>query len=109
MQTNTYGLDIGYSFFEKKKLSYFAYVGGGLAAMRVPIIRYDQTTNTIESFKSSKNFLNLRTGIGIEYEFNKFFILYFEAQYSSIPFKTDLSNKQLNGISTLIGFKTPLQ
>lgn len=109
VQTNAYGLDIGYSLFETRKLSYFAYVGGGLATMHVPIIRYDQTINTIESFKSNKNFLNLRGGVGVEYEFSKIFILYLETQYSSIPFKTDVSNKQLNGITTLIGFKTPLQ
>lgn len=109
IQTNAFGLDVGYSLFEKKKLSYFGYIGAGAATMRTPLIRYSPTDDTLETYKSTKTFLNLRTGVGIEYEFNKFFIIYLEAQYSSIPFETDLSKKQLNGISTILGFKTPLQ
>lgn len=109
VQTNTFGIDIGYSFFEKSKLSYFVYLGAGTASLRVPIIGYNEEDNTGRISKSSKSFLNLRGGIGIEYEFSRVFILYLDVQYTSIPFKTDLSNKQLNGVTPIIGFKTPLQ
>ena len=77
--------------------------------MNVPTVNYNATSNQLQIAKSSKSFIGLRTGIGVEYEFNRFFILYTDVQYLSIPFKTALSDKQLNGVSFQIGFKTPLQ
>jgi opacity protein-like surface antigen len=109
VQTTYIGLDIGYTFHLGKMLSPFAYIGAGYTTMDVPTVSYDNIQNNLRIVTSTKSFLGLRGGIGAEYEFNKFFILYADAQYLSIPFKTDLSNKDLNGISLQIGFKTPLQ
>lgn len=109
LNTNTYGIDLGYTFIEPSKLSPYVYLGGGFATMKTPVIDYNPTTNVVTTSRSSKNFLNYRIGLGAEYEISKMFILSLETQYNSIPFKTDLDNKQLNGTMILIGFKTALQ
>jgi opacity protein-like surface antigen len=109
VQTTYIGVDIGYTFHLGEKLSPFTYIGAGFTSIDVPVVNYNNLQNNLRIVTSTKSFLGLRGGIGAEYEFNKFFILYLDAQYLSIPFKTDLSNKQLNGVSIQIGFKTPLQ
>lgn len=109
LDTNTYGIDLGYTFIEASKFSPYVYLGGGFATMKTPVIDYNLATNTVTTSRSSKNFLNYRIGLGAEYEISKMFILSLETQYNSIPFKTDLDNKQLNGTMILIGFKTALQ
>lgn len=109
LDTNTYGIDLGYTFIEASKFSPYVYLGGGFATMKTPVIDYNLATNTVTTSRSSKNFLNYRIGLGAEYEISKMFILTLETQYNSIPFKTDLDNKQLNGTMILIGFKTALQ
>jgi opacity protein-like surface antigen len=103
------GIDYGYTFHLFKKFAPFAYVGVGYASMEVPKISYDISAKTIDITNTRNPFLSLRGGVGGEYEFSKFFIVFAEFQYLSIPFKTDISNKELNGISFQIGFKTPLQ
>ena len=107
--TNTLGLDLGYTFKESKKLSPFVYIGAGYASMRTPNIEYSPLQNTLNTFTESKSFITFRGGVGLEYEFSRYFVIYLETNYSTIPFKTNLSDKPLNGIMTLIGFKTPLQ
>ncbi len=109
LDTNTYGIDLGCTFIEASKFSPYVYFGGGFATMKTPIIDYNSAINTITTNRSSKNFLNYRIGLGAEYEISKMFILSLETQYNAIPFKTDLDNKQLNGIMILVGFKTALQ
>jgi opacity protein-like surface antigen len=109
LDTNTYGIDLGYTFIEASRFSPYVYLGGGFATMKTPVIDYNSVTNNVTTSKSSKNFLNYRIGLGAEYEISKMFILTLETQYNSIPFKTDLDNKQLNGTMILIGFKTALQ
>ena len=109
LDTNTYGIDLGYTFIESSKFSPYVYLGGGFATMKTPVIDYNSAANTVTTSSSSKNFLNYRIGVGAEYEISKMFILTLETQYNSIPFKTDLDNKQLNGTMILIGFKTALQ
>jgi hypothetical protein len=109
LDTNTYGIDLGYTFIEASKISPYVYLGGGFATMKTPVVDYNAATNVVTTNRSSKNFLNYRIGLGAEYEISKMFILSLEAQYNSIPFKTDLDNKQLNGTMILIGFKTALQ
>jgi opacity protein-like surface antigen len=109
VQTLNVGLDYGYTFHLSKRFSPFAYIGLGYASVEVPIIKYDISTKTTEISNTRNPFLSIRGGVGGEYEFNKFFIVFAELQYLSIPFKTDISNKELNGISFQIGFKTPLQ
>ena len=109
LDTNTYGIDLGYTFIEASKLSPYVYLGGGFATMKTPVIDYNSATNTVTTSRSTKNLLNYRIGIGAEYEISKLFILSLETQYNSIPFKTDLNKKQLNGTMILIGFKTALQ
>jgi hypothetical protein len=103
------GLDIGYQFNKAKKLSGFLYGGGGFTSMNVPIARYDNVQNNLEITNSMKSFLGVRCGLGLAYTFSRIFILYSDIQYLTIPFKTELSNKQLKGVSLQIGFKTPLQ
>lgn len=107
--TNTYGLDLGYTFIESHKLSPYIYVGGGAATIKAPNLEFNESTNTLNSSSSSESFLTYRVGVGLEYEISKLFIISFESQYSSIPYETNLSDKQLNGVMTLIGFKTSLQ
>jgi hypothetical protein len=109
VQTLNMGFDYGYTFHLFKKFSPFAYVGIGYASMEVPNVKYDISAKVLDISNTRNPFLSLRGGIGGEYEFNKFFIVFTELQYLSIPFKTDLSNKELNGVSFQIGFKTPLQ
>jgi hypothetical protein len=109
MQTTYIGLDLGYTGGIGKKLAWFAYGGVGLASMDVPLKEYNPATNTLRITTSTRNFLSYRGGAGFEYEFSRFFVVYIDAQYLSIQFKTDLSNQQLNGYSLQIGFKTPLQ
>lgn len=109
VQTLNMGFDYGYTFNLGKNFSPFAYVGIGYASMEVPTVKYDISTKVIDISNSRNPFLSLRGGVGGEYEFNKYFIVFAEFQYLSIPFKTDISNKELNGISFQIGFKTPLQ
>lgn len=109
VQTLNIGSDYGYTFHLSKKFSPFAYVGIGYASMEVPDVKYDITSKVLDISNIRNSFLSLRGGVGGEYEFNKFLIVFTDLQYLSIPFKTDISNKELNGISFQIGFKTPLQ
>jgi opacity protein-like surface antigen len=103
------GFDYGYTFNLSKKFSPFAYIGIGYASVEVPMVKYDFNSKVVDISNTRNPFLSLRGGVGGEYEFNKYFIVFTELQYLSIPFKTDISNKELNGISFQIGFKTPLQ
>ncbi len=107
VQTTSLGLDFGYTF-DYKKFSPYAYMGAGVALMDVPTVENLPTSNTINVGTSNKNFLGLRAGIGADFNISKLFIIYAETQYLNIPFKTDLSNKNLQGLSLQIGFKTPL-
>ena len=107
--TNTLGLDFGYTFIDSKKCSSYVFVGAGYAMMRTPAIQYDAAQNNVKTFSESNSFATFRGGVGVEYEFSRYFIIYLETNYSTIPYKTNLSDKPLNGIMTLIGFKTPLQ
>ncbi len=109
VQTLNIGLDYGYTFHISKKFSPFAYVGVGYASMEVPNVQYNLNSKAIDISNTRNPFLSLRSGVGGEFEFNKFLIVFTEIQYLSIPFKTDIRNKELNGISFQIGFKTPLQ
>lgn len=109
VQTLNIGFDYGYTFHLSKKFSPFAYVGVGYASMEVPNVKYNLTSKAIDISNTRNPFLSLRGGVGGEFEFNKFFIVFTELQYLSIPFKTEIRNKELNGISFQIGFKTPLQ
>lgn len=109
VQTLIIGFDFGYTFHATKRFSPFIYSGLGYASMDVPTVNYEKTTSAIEISSTQKPFLSLRGGMGGEYEFNKYLIVFAELQYLTIPFKTDISNKQLNGVSLQIGFKTPLQ
>jgi hypothetical protein len=109
VQTTFIGLDLGYTGGISKKLTWFSYGGIGVVTMDVPLGDYSATTNTLRITTSTRNFMSYRGGAGFECEFNKFFIVYADIQFLSIPFKTDLRNHQLNGYSLQIGFKTPLQ
>jgi Outer membrane protein beta-barrel domain len=103
------GFDFGYTRQLSKRFSTYGYIGAGDAAIQVPTIRYNMTATNIDISTSEKNFLSFRGGLGGEFEINKVFIVFGELQYLSIPFKTEISDQQLNGVSCIIGFKTPLQ
>jgi hypothetical protein len=108
VQTTALGLDFGYTF-DVKKFSPYAYIGAGLAMMDVPKIENFPQTSMLKIGTSTNNFLILRAGVGADFVISKLFIIYAEAQYLNIPFKTDLSDKSLQGLSIQLGFKTPFQ
>jgi hypothetical protein len=109
VNTTSVGFDFGYTFHITPKFASFVYAGGGYATMDVPKISYQPIGNNLNIQTNSRSFFNFRSGLGLEYEFSKIFILYTDFQYSSIPFKTDISEKKLYGLNIQIGFKTPLQ
>jgi opacity protein-like surface antigen len=109
VQAVNFGIDFGYAFNVSKRISPFAYIGAGRVALQLPTIQYDKNTMLVDVSIAKQAFLSLRGGLGCEYEFNKYFIAFLETQYISIPLKKEISSKQLNGMSFIIGFKTRLQ
>lgn len=109
VQTLNIGFDFGFNYNSCKKFNPYTYLGLGYALMEVPVVRNTNTLNSLEITNTQKPFLSIRVGLGADYKFNKIFILSAEIQYLSIPFKTDINNRGLNGIGFQIGFKTPLQ
>jgi hypothetical protein len=109
VETLNIGFDFGYSGQLSKRFSTYGYMGAGNAAIQVPNLYYNALTNSIDFSTSEKDFLSFRGGLGGEFQISKVFIIFGELQYLSIPFKTEISDKQLNGVSCIIGFKTPLQ
>ncbi len=106
LETLTLGLDAGYVFFQKNKFNTYALVGASSAAMFIPKIQYN-SANTDSNISKQLNFFPLfNAGIGLEYKLSKLVILSAEIQYVSIPFKTELSSKQFNGIISQLNFKT---
>lgn len=107
LRTTYITANVGYGL-NSKKLQPYVYAGLGLATVDSPVLKIDNNTKSISFTSTNKNFFTYRLDVGIIYYLNKLFILYADVQYSSIPFKTDLANKQLNGITLQLGFKTPL-
>lgn len=102
------GLDIGYSF-RIKKFSPYAYAGTGIAITDIPFLEESSSSGNISLTSRSRSALSFRTGVGIDYKINRFFILYFESQFLSFPINTQVYDGNLNGVSLQVGFKTPLQ
>ncbi|MBC8033472.1 MAG: hypothetical protein H7Y03_04965 [Chitinophagaceae bacterium] len=108
VSNTTFGVDLGYTF-PIRRLSPYIYGGAGMSILDVPIVKPDLLNNNVTYATSTKSFLNLRAGIGCDLEISKLFIIYVEGQFSSVPYKTVIDNRRLNGFSVLLGFKTPLQ
>ncbi|SFW75106.1 outer membrane beta-barrel protein [Chitinophaga sancti] len=108
LNANNVGLDLGYTF-PIRKFSPFAYGGTGISFMDVPGIKNGSQPNEITFGTKNQSFLQLRGGLGVDYEISYFFIIYLEGQYSSTLFKTVLDDRPLQGINLLIGFKTFLK
>ena len=102
------GLDIGYSL-RIKKFSPYAYAGAGIAITDIPYLEETSSSGNITLTSRSRSSLSFRTGVGIDYKINRFFILYFESQFLSFPISTQVYDGNLNGVSLQVGFKTPLQ
>jgi hypothetical protein len=108
LNANFIGLDSGYN----KSIGKFTpaiFIGGGLVTMDVPQLNFDVPNNSINFDTKRKRFFGFRTGLNLDYEINKLFILYIEGNFLSIPYKTEIDNQLLNGIVLQIGFKTPLK
>ena len=106
LETLTLGIDLGYVFYQKNKFNSYAFLDTGVAAIYTPIITYDNGSTDFNISKQVNLFQLLNTGIGFEYKLHKLLILSAEFQYTDIPYKTDLSNTQLNGIISQLNFKT---
>jgi hypothetical protein len=109
VETLDIGFDFGYSTKLSKRFSTYGYMGAGNAAIQVPNLHYNAPTNSIDFSTSEKDFLSFRGGWGGEFEISKVFIVFGELQYLSIPFRREIRDKHLDGVSCIIGFKTPLQ
>lgn len=108
LQTLNIGIDGGYTVDMNKKIALFAYIGIGYASVEIPKVDYNTATKIVDISSISKPFLSFRGGVGVDYKLIKSMIIFTDFQYLTIPFKTDISNKELNGISCQIGIKTPL-
>lgn len=106
LETLSLGMDLGYVFFEKNKFNSYAFLGAGAAAMYIPKIEYYDGNTDFNIAKQINVLPLLNTGIGFEYKFSKLLILSAEFQYTIIPFQTDLSRTQFNGVISQLNFKT---
>ncbi len=108
LNSNFLGIDLGYnkSF---RKFTPALFVGAGLFTMDVPKIDLDTISRIINFSTSRKDFFAYRVGASFEYRISELFLLYAEGIYLSVPYKTELDKRQLNGTTIQIGFKTPLQ
>jgi hypothetical protein len=108
MPTTAIGLDAGYQW-QFGRLSTYVYMGASVATTDAPYLAIDSDANSAKLSSRSATSMAIRTGLGINYKFNRYFILYFEPQFLSFPLKTQFYDGQMDGVSLQIGFKTPLQ
>ena len=106
LETLTLGIDLGYVFYQKNKFNSYAFLGTGVATVYTPKIEYSNGSTDFNISKQVNFFQLLNAGIGFEYKLHKLLILSVEFQYTDIPYKTDLSNTQFNGIISQFNFKT---
>ena len=106
LETTSLGIDLGYVFFQKNKFSSYAFVGAGVGEIYSPIIEYKNGNTDLKISKQKTLSPLFSAGIGFEYKFHKLLIVSIESQYTTIPLKTDLINKQFNGIIPQLNFKT---
>ncbi|PSL29002.1 outer membrane protein with beta-barrel domain [Chitinophaga ginsengisoli] len=107
LNANNVGLDIGYTL-PMKKVSPYIYAGLGLSFMDTPFIKPGSAANDIVFGTKTNAFFQYRGAIGVDYKISRYFILYLEAMYSSTAFKSVLDDQRLQGVSLILGFKTPL-
>ena len=106
LETLTLGIDLGYVFYQKNKFNSYAFLGTGVAAIYTLIIEYNNGNTDLKISKQETLSSLFNAGIGFEYKLHKLLIVSLESQYITIPLKTDLSNKQFNGIISQLNFKT---
>ena len=101
-------IDIGY----RKELDDFAlygFGGFGVGSLNAPNTTVNAITKEVNSDPLKKVHLALRTGLGIELEVKPKFIPFIEFQYSGLPGKTKVDNRELACSNILIGFKARLK
>ena len=82
--------------------------GAGASFIDVPASSFDAKTNTINHTTSSATNLYINAGAGVNFKISNSFIIFTEAQGSTIPDLPKNSNTHLSGISALIGIKATL-
>ncbi len=107
LNTVNIGLDLGYTF-PIKKLSPYVYGGAGVALIETPFLRGGSAPNEVTLGTEYKTFFQYRAAAGIDYELSRTYTVFLEAQYSGTAFKSAIDNRQLNGVSLMIGIRTPL-
>jgi hypothetical protein len=103
------GIDFGNFINISKKITATPYAGIGFTVLTTPIAGYINSLNEIKFSSLTQSLLSWRYGASINYSYNRHLIIYTEIQYYSMPHKTNIENKPLNGYGIQLGFKTPLQ
>lgn len=102
----TIGINLGYQY-KIKNWQPFIMVGSGTSLIDSP-----KTTlineNTISYTTKTGNYLYLSGSLGINYIFNKYFIVTLEGQASTLPTVPSGSDTHLSGMSLQLGLKSYL-
>ncbi|WEA00629.1 outer membrane protein [Mucilaginibacter sp. SJ] len=108
-QANSSNLGLGFGYQHSfGRWQPFVLAGVGTSFIDVPTTSFDVKTNAVNYSTFSGTYLYINAGAGINYKISKSFILFLEAQGSTIPELPNKSSTHLSGISTMAGIKAPL-
>lgn len=104
--STTIGINLGYQY-KIKHWQPFVMIGSGTSLIDSP-----KTTlinqNTISYTTKTGNYLYISGSLGVNYVFNKYFIVSLEGQASTLPTAPSESDTHLSGMSVQLGLKSYL-
>ncbi|MDP4208171.1 MAG: hypothetical protein Q8928_05090 [Bacteroidota bacterium] len=86
----------------------FILLGAGASFIDIPTTAFDTKANTVSYTTASTTNLYINAGAGVNFKLSKGYIIFLEAQASTIPDLPKSSYTHLSGISVVIGLKAPL-
>lgn len=104
--STTIGINLGYQY-KIKHWQPFVMVGSGTSFIDSPkIVLINE--NTISYTTKTGNYLYLSGSLGVNYIFNRYFIVSLEGQASTLPTVPSKSDTHLSGMSIQLGLKSYL-